>query len=425
MQLNSKKMDRRELLKTMGILSGSLLISDYVAAQENATSTLMENGKDQLSIQEFQKYYQTDRSFTNLENGFFGVMSEPVLHKFIENTRTVNSRLSGFARLEFPKLYRDALILTGTYLKLPSNSFIFTRNATEALNVAIQGYPLAAGDEVVLSQFDYDSMVETWEMLQKTKKIKLVYLEIPAHPESAAQIVELYKNAVTSRTKIVHLTHINHFTGLILPIKEITDALKPSGVKTILDAAHSFAHIDYSITELGADIVAINLHKWFGSPVGTGLLYVKPELISAMNPLFGDVKQKENSIYKLAHFGTTPFANIMTIGAAMAFQQQIAPAVKQNYLHGLKKTWIDGVQHLSAVEVLTPVSPEWSCAIGAFRMRNMDAKKVVDQLWTAHKILGVVRNLKGGDCIRITPQIYNTTADSERLVKALTVLNNS
>ena len=83
-----------------------------------------------------------------------------------------------------------------------------------------------------------------------------------------------------------------------------------------------------------------------------------------MNPLFGDVKQKENSIYKLAHFGTTPFANIITVGAAMAFQQKIAPAVKQNYLHDLKKTWIDGVRQLPAVEVLTPVSPEWLCAIG-------------------------------------------------------------
>lgn len=418
-------MDRRELLKTIGILSGSLLINDYAAAQENAASMVLENEKDQLSIQEFQKYYRTDQSFTNLENGFFGVMSEPVLSSFIENTRLVNSRLSGFARLEFPQLYRDALLLTGAYLKLPSNSFIFTRNATEALNIAIQGYPLMEGDEVILSQFDYDSMVDTWEMLQKTKKIKLVYLEIPAHPLSVAQIVQLYKDAVTSRTKVVHLTHINHFTGLILPVKEIIAALKPSGVKTILDAAHSFAHIDYSITELGADLVAINLHKWFGSPVGTGLLYIKPELISAMNPLFGDVKQKENSIYKLAHFGTTPFANIMTIKTAMAFQQKIKPAVKQNYLHELKKKWIDGVQHLSAVEVLTPISPEWSCAIGAFRMKNMDAKKVVDKLWTAHKILSVVRNLKGGDCIRITPQIYSTGADSERLIKALTVLNNS
>lgn len=418
-------MDRRELLKTIGILSGSLLINDYAAAQENAASIVLENGKDQLSIQEFQKFYKTDRSFTNLENGFFGVMSEPVLTAFIENTRIVNSRLSGFARLEFPQLYRDTLALTGAYLKLPSNSFIFTRNATEALNIAIQGYPLTAGDEVILSQFDYDSMVETWEMLQKTKKIKLIYVEIPSHPESTAAIVQLYKNAVTSKTKVVHLTHINHFTGLILPVKEITAALKASGVKTILDAAHSFAHIDYSITELGADLVAINLHKWFGSPVGTGLLYMKPELISSMDPLFGDVKQKENSIYKLAHFGTTPFANIMTIGAALAFQQKIAPVVKQNYLQELKNTWIDGVQHLSAVEVLTPVSPQWSCAIGAFRMKNMDAKRTVDKLWSDYQILSVVRNLKGGDCIRITPQIYNTVADSERLVKALTALNNA
>ncbi|MBB6271226.1 selenocysteine lyase/cysteine desulfurase [Pedobacter cryoconitis] len=418
-------MHRRELLKTIGILSGSLLISDYAAAQENAASIVLENGKDQLSIREFQKYYKTDQSFTNLENGFFGVMSEPVLNTFIENTRIVNSRLSGFARLDFPKIYRDALILTGTYLKLPSNSFIFTRNATEALNIAIQGYPLAEGDEVVISQFDYDSMVETWEMLQKTKKIKLVYLDIPAHPVSTEQIVQLYKNAVTSKTRIVHLTHINHFTGLILPIKEITAALKPSGVKTILDAAHSFAHIDYSVTDLGADLVAINLHKWFGSPVGTGLLYIKPELISAMNPLFGDVKHEGNSIYKLTHFGTTPFANIMTIQAAMTFQQKIAPAVKQNYLHELKKNWISGVQNLSAVEVLTPIDPQWSCGIGAFRMKNMDAKRVVDKLWADHQILSVVRNLKGGDCIRITPQIYSTVADTERLIRAMAVLNKS
>lgn len=416
-------MERRELLKTIGILSGSLLISDYVIAQEKASAIVLENGKNQLTIPEFQQFYNTDRSFTNLENGYFGVMSEPVMASFVKNTQLVNSKLSGFARLEFPQIYRDALALMGNYLKLPANSFIFTRNATEALNIAIQGYPLEEGDEVILSQFDYDSMVETWEMLQRTKKIKLVYLEIPTHPESSAAIVQLYRNALTAQTKVVHLTHINHFTGLILPIKEITAMLRPLGVKTIVDAAHSFAHIDYAITDLGADLIAINLHKWFGCPVGTGLLHIRPELVGKISPLYGDVKQKQDNIYKLAHFGTIPFANIMTITSALSFQQKIAPAVKQNYLQELKANWINGVKDLSAVEVLTPVSAEWSCAIGAFCMRNMDAKKVVDRLWKEYQILSVVRDLKTGDCVRITPQIYNTPADTEKLIKALTVLN--
>lgn len=418
-------MQRRELLKTIGIISGTLMAGDYAYAQEKATLTLSENNRDTLDIKEFQKYYHVDNSFTNLENGYFGVMSKPVMASFMENISAVNSRLSGFARIEFPKIYRDALILIGNYLNLPQNSFIFTRNATEALNIAIQGLPLQEGDEVILSQFDYDSMVETWEMLCKTKKITIKYIEIPNHPESAAAIVSLYQNAVSSKTKVVHLTHMNHFTGLILPVKEIIAAIKPLGIKTIVDAAHSFAQVDYGITDLDADLLAINLHKWFGAPVGTGLLYVRPELVPVMNPLYGDAKNTVDNIYKLAHFGTIPFANIMTIKAALLFQQRILISGKQQYLQQLKVQWIDAVQHLDQVEILTPVSEQWSCAIAAFRMKNMEAKQVVKRLWEDHRILTVVRNLKSGDCIRVTPQVYNNPADGELLIKALGKLNRA
>jgi selenocysteine lyase/cysteine desulfurase len=176
------------------------------------------------------------------------------------------------------------------------------RNTTEGLNTVIFGLDLKEGDEVVLSTFDYPNMMNAWKQREKRDKIKLVWINIPQPLEDDNAIVKLYEQAITSKTKIVHITHLINWTGNIVPCKAIADMAHKKGCEVIVDAAHSLAHFDFKLEDTGADYLATSLHKWLGAPFGSGLLYIKKEkikkvwaLLSAVEPDGSDIKKFETT----------------------------------------------------------------------------------------------------------------------------------
>jgi selenocysteine lyase/cysteine desulfurase len=165
--------------------------------------------------------------------------------------------------------------------------------------------------------------------------------------------------------------------------------------------------------------VGINLHKWIGNPVGAGVLYIKKARIKEMNALFGDVNASEESINKLAHFGTTPFAVVMTIPDSLAFHRMLGIERIQQRLHYLKAAWLNKVKDHPNIEVVTPVDPNLSCAIASFRINNKMSAAVADHLFKAHHIFTVGRTLSKQGCVRVTPSVYNSFDDVNRLAEAI------
>ena len=252
------------------------------------------------------------------------------------------------------------ILLVAAFLGVADEEIIITRNATEALNIAIQGYPFQQGDEVILNQLDYFSMIETFRMLENRKEIVVKQFEMPLLPSSEEEIVELYRKQITDKTTVILLTHVSNINGLIVPVAKIAAMAKEKGVDVMTDSAHALGQIQFNVSELHADFVGLNLHKWIGNPVGAGVLYVKKERIKEMKALFGDTSAAETSINKLAHFGTTPFAVIMTIPTSLAFQRQLGIERISARLHYLKSIWINELQQHPNVEVVVPAA--FSCA---------------------------------------------------------------
>jgi len=161
----------------------------------------------------------------------------------------------------------------------------------------------------------------------------------------------------------------------------------------------------------------MNLHKWIGNPIGAGILYVKKERIKEMNVLFGDVNTAEENIGKLAHFGTTPFAVVMTIPDSLAFHKLLGVERISKRLHYLKSIWINELKQVGGVEIVTPA--DLSCAIASFRIRDKKTADVADGLFRQHNILTVGRALGKEGCIRVTPGVYTSTDDVRKLVDAI------
>jgi selenocysteine lyase/cysteine desulfurase len=192
---------------------------------------------------------------------------------------------------------------------------------------------------------------------------------------------------------------------------------KQKGIDTISDSAHALGQVPFSLPALGSDFVGMNLHKWIGNPIGAGVLYIKKDRIKEMSNLFGDVNTAEDNINKLAHFGTTPFAVMMTIPDSLAFHQLMGIEKVTRRLHYLKSIWINELEKVSAIEIVTP--KDLSCAIASFRIKDKKVADVADYLYKQHSILTVNRALGKEGCIRVTPSVYTSAAEMLKFVNAV------
>lgn len=424
-------MNRRHLIKSLGISAVALpLVPSSLFANSSPIEWIgefsPEKFKDEAFWKKFKKgYYDVSKEFINLENGYFGVQPIPVHKAYLQNIKKLNQNSSRYLRGSYSKDFRTIVAQLAEFAKVEKEELLITRNATESMNIIIQGLGLKKGDEVILHKQDYYSMIEAFEMLEKKVGIKIKVIRVPLIPENDEQIIQRYENAVTENTKCILTTHMIHLTGQIMPIKKIADRFKPEGIDVIVDAAHSFAQIDYGLKDLGADFIGVNLHKWFGNPLGAGLLYVKRDRIKDLKPLFGDSGKDENDINKLGHFGTLSAPTILTIPEAKTFNDMVTIPLKEKRLRYLQNYWTEQAKGIQKVTITTPKDPARSCAIASFAIEGMNTGEVVKGLHDKHNVFTVIRHLEDQDVVRVTPTLYNNTKELDILLEGIKDLANS
>ncbi len=297
------------------------------------------------------------------------------------------------------------------------------RNATEGLNNVIFGLNLKAGDEVVLSTFDYPNMMNAWKQREKRDKIKLNWINIPQPTDDAASIIKLYEKAITPKTKIVHITHMINWTGNFVPVKAIADMAHSKGCEVIVDAAHSFGQIDMKFEETGADYLATSLHKWLCAPFGSGLMYIKKDKIKNVWALLSSVDPDGSDMKKFESIGTRSFASEMAIGTAVDFHNLIGGKRKEARLRFLKNYWAEKCHKLPKANFYTSMKPEFSCAVATIGFDGWQAQQIEAKLFEKHKVHSVSMILEKVNGIRIAPNVYTNTEDLDVLVKGLTEIS--
>ena len=373
------------------------------------------------------EYAITDRT-TNLEAGFFGMMARPVLAAFHAHIDRVNRENSWFARREYPALLEQARTRVATSLGVSPREIAFSRGATEALQALIGQYNrVQAGDVLLYADLDYPAMQQAMNALAARTGARVVSIDLP-EPATHQGILDAYTAALDAnpRTRLLLLTHANNKTGLIHPVRDIATLARARNVDVVVDAAHSFGQVPLAVPELGAQFVGLNLHKWVGAPVGAGVMYIREDALDRIDRAHGDEGSLDRIDSRL-HTGTTHFATSLTIPDALAFQDRIGVANKAARLRYLRDRWVSEARRISGVDILTPDDPHLVGAITSFRLRG-DGSRAANQAIarTLHDEFGIFtvwRNgIARGDCVRVTPALYNTPADGERLVAALKVL---
>jgi len=295
------------------------------------------------------------------------------------------------------------------------------RNATEALNSVIFGLPLKPGDEVVLSKYDYPNMINAWKQREARDGIRLVWVEGLMLPsEDAKTLAEAYTSLFTERTRVVHITHLINWCGQIMPVRRIADAAHARGIEVLVDAAHSFALVEYKIPDLGADYWGTSLHKWLCGPFGSGMLYVKKEKIARLWPLLSNPEPLGADIRKFESLGTRSFPIEMAIGYSLDFHHLIGSKRKQERLFYLKNYWLEQVKDLPGFQSWTSLHPEFGCAIATIGFEGKkpgDLSNVLMDKYKIHTVAIEWEKIKG---VRITPNVYTMPSELDKLVQAVT-----
>ncbi len=293
------------------------------------------------------------------------------------------------------------------------------RNATEGLNTVIFGLDLNRGDEVVLTKQDYPNMINAWKQREKRDGVKLVWLDLPLPVLNDEEIVKMYTAAFTPRTKLVHVTHLINWTGQILPIKRIAEEAHKRNIEVIGDGAHTLAHFDFRVPDLGCDYFASSLHKWMSAPFGSGLLYVKKDKIKKVWALLSNNEPDGPDIRKFESLGTRSFASEMAIGTAADFHNVMGSKRKEDRLRLLKDHWVKQVKDIPGISFYQPDTKHQSCAIANIAVKGKKPEEVSGELFNKHKIHTVAINWENIHGVRITPNVYTSKRELDKLAAAI------
>ncbi|WP_409475611.1 aminotransferase class V-fold PLP-dependent enzyme [Stenotrophomonas sp. Y-13] len=358
-----------------------------------------------------------------LDNGYWGAMARPVLQAYAQATVEVNRGNAWFGRVAFPQRMRAVQRQLADFLGVGEDEVVLTRGATEALQALIGGYNrLRPGDQVLYADIDYDSTITAMQWLRARRGVEPVAIALP-EPCGHAQVLEAYTQALqrNPRLKLMLLTQVNHRNGMLLPVAEIAAMARARGVDVIVDAAHAIGQVETRIDGLGADFVGINLHKWIGAPVGVGAMYVRRGRVADIDPYMGD---RDRGIASRVHTGTANFAAFLALPAALAFHQRIGTAAKRARLLRLRDQWRDAARALPGLQLLGSDEPRFSSAIASFRLAGQVTLQqnigVARRLLEEHGVFTVHRDgLAHGACVRVTPGIFTSPAQIDRLVAGL------
>lgn len=371
--------------------------------------------------------YRVNPDMVNLENGYWGIMPEPVLQAYVGHTEMVNYNNTVWARGGGAgEAFGEARAALAAALDVAVDEVVFTRGATEALQKLIGGYNrLRPGDAVLYSDLDYGAMQSAMKWLQDRRGARVVRFAIP-EPATRDNVLGAYEQQFQANPdiRLVLLTHVSHRTGLLMPVREIVAMCEAAGADVIVDAAHSWGQVDVTAADMAAPFIGFNLHKWINTPIGVGCFYIRRDRIADIDPDFGEPGYADDDIRSRVHTGTSNFAAFMTVPTALAIHREIGATAKEQRFRYLRNRWVTAARDIPQVEVLTPDDPAMTAGITSFRIKGRgsgeDNNAVVAALRDEYGVLTVRRSgIEKGQAIRVTPAPYTSEEDVDRFIAAL------
>ena len=433
----SKAASRREALLTLSSGAVAALAASRAAGQTGAPARSRDWSRirDRFAIEPGLAYMNT---------GTFG----PPLLQALEIETKDRLAMSRNYPVHFVDHYMtkslpDLVGQMAAFVGARPDEIAFTTGSTESMSYIANGLDLREGDEILATTHEHQAGAYPWILAGKRRgcKLKLATLKTPV--TRSQDVVDALAAAITPRTRVLSICHINYTDGFIMPVKELVALGKSRGLITVVDGAQAIGMLDVNIHDIGCDFYAGSLHKWLGCPYGTGVLYVRDAMrdqlwpsvvegydgwddvdfygVKAKGPAvnFGDLWPKALLKYSsnFHYFGPL----FWTLPAAIAFQREFGPKGVENRIRELGRYARGELTKINAIKVVTPEDPVHFAGLVSFEIGGGSTFQFSRTMRMEHGV--VVRNVTHlpieFDVVRASTHIFNTEEDVNRLAAAI------
>lgn len=312
---------------------------------------------------------------------------------------------------------------------------IFTSGCTDSLNLVAASFGeqnIQAGDEILVSIMEHHSNLLPWQQLAKRKQAKLNFIEINS---DGLLDIENLKSKISSKTRIVALTHVSNVLGTINPIKELTDLAHEKGAIVVVDGAQAVGHFPIDVAQLNVDFYAFSGHKMF-APTGIGVLYGKKDLLDKMPPyrLGGEMianVTREGATWAEVPYkfeaGTPNIAGAIGLGAAIDYLQSLDFELIQKHEQELTSYALEKLKNVLGLTIYGPQKSNGRIGVISFNLKNIHPHDLATALDLNgievraghHCAQPLMASLSTESTVRASLSIYNTKDDIDKLVSSL------
>jgi selenocysteine lyase/cysteine desulfurase len=292
-------------------------------------------------------------------------------------------------------------------------------NTTEGMNLVAASLELEPEDEIIVADHEHPSGTIPWQYRQEPRGVRIVRPVLPVLPADRAEIVDVYRRAITPRTKVLSMCPVVNTNGMILPVKEVSALARSRGILVAVDGAQAPGHIDVDLHDLDCDFYAASAHKWLLSPKGVGVFYARRDSQHLLQPLIVARGWEDRSIRRLENYNTRNLPEVLGLGVALDFQRLIGPERAQERILGLKHLLRGELERDPRFAIKTPSPDTLSAGITTVELVGRDVREVAKALSDRHRIDCRPMSSHGLNGVRISLSVFNSEDQVALLVRGL------
>lgn len=419
-------MNRRSLLKYSfsGLTAASLLSS---GVREDFLKKVEKTGFNLTSPANDEDYWELVKSEFTMEKGLYyfnNASLGPCPKLVVDATNHFRALLDGFPSRYmwggWQKEKEEVRQKVATMFSADKEEIALIHNTTEGMNIVAHSIELGPEDEVILADHEHPSGTVPWQHWSEIRGFKIIRPKLPILPESKEEIVEVYRKAITPRTKVISMVHGTNTNGMILPVKEVSKLAHQHGILVAVDAAQTAGTFKIDLHDLGCDFYAASGHKFMFSPKGMGVFYSRKESQKHLKPLIvSRAHFRDKSIRRLENYNTRNYPELLGLGTAVDYYNLIGAEKREARMRELKRYFRAALENDARFKLKTPASDELSCAIQNVEVVGRKVTEVKKKLFDEYMIDCRPMSGFGINGLRISLSVFTTKKDVDYLIEAL------
>lgn len=424
---------RRNFLKTLGVGTAAALSTPTslwgktAEPLKSSLNKIISKNKDTSEAfwEEISEQFNFEDGLTYFNNASLGACPQPIRKATVDFQNMLDDFPSKYMWGGWDTEKEQVRQQVSNLFNVSEEEIALIHNTTEGMNLIARSMDLKPGDEVILADHEHASAASPWEVWQEEKGIILVRPTLPILPKTVDELVEVYRNVITQRTKVISMCHIVNTNGMILPVKEVSKLAHENGILVAVDGAQGAGMFDIDLDDLGCDFYTVSAHKWLFSPKGVGIFYARKDEQSKLKPLMVARGYEDESIRRFENYNTRNLPEVLGLGAALDYRKAIGAQKIQLRTFELKHYFREKIKNEPKLILKTPEPDILSGAIQVVEVFGKNVQEVKDVLFDEYGIDSRPMSKFGLNAVRLSFSIFITKKQIDTLVDALRKIANT